>query len=415
MMSANNRQQRNLEICIVYVNKDSRFKEELKKHLSVLVRDGSISLRCLKLDRSTQENSYSYTPDHHRHIKIQPSHLILFLLSPDFLNFEDFDQYMNEALRSTKKYNCRVIPILLKNCLWRKTRIGHLAPLPKNSVPIDDNKFWGNQNNAFHSISESIDNIVADIKQEEEEYQRKIIQYKGSVIEQYKQNGILGEQADQILNQYRINLGIKDKDAKKIETEVKEQFRSAKVSRETTPKYQHSVTRGEIEYLSESTMGWGCLIALFIFIAPILANRSSQPNTALKEVPQQPDVSQPIPAEAFDKAQNFPVDFINNLNNSQYQKLWDMLSSQTQEASMPYIDTIKKWEKIEQGEPKVYKEVFRSETIVKLYVEWKYCEADKLYYDSGFWWLTWNERNQKWVLDKMENSPQFRSMCPSKS
>jgi hypothetical protein len=414
-MSANNRQQSNLEICIVYVNKDSRFKEELTKHLSVLERDGSISLIFLNLDGSTKTNSENYTPYNHQHIKISPSHLILFLLSPDFLNFEDFDRYMNEALRATEKYNCRVIPIPLKNCLWKKTSIGHLSPLPANSVPIDDNKVWGNQNNAFHSISESIDNIVKDIKREEEEYQRKILQYQGIVIQQYKQNGSLGEQAYQILNQYRINLEIKDKDAKKIEAAVKKQFRSEKVNRENTPTYQHSVTRGEIEYLSESTMGWGCLIVLFIFILPILANRSPQPNTALTEVPQKPDVSQPIPAEAFDKAQNFPVDFINNLNNRQYQKVWDMLSSQTQEASMPYINTIKKWEKIKQGEPKVYKEVFRGETIVKLYVEWKYCEADKLYYDSGFWWLTWNERNQKWILDKMENSPQFRSMCSSKN
>lgn len=99
---------------------------------------------------------------------LNSANIVLLLLSPDFLA----SRYINDTeltiiFDRRDKEECKVIPILLRNCLWdQDKRIKEAAIIPKDvkSRKLLQIAAWERPNDAFHNIAKELETLILDIQ-----------------------------------------------------------------------------------------------------------------------------------------------------------------------------------------------------------------------------------------------------------
>jgi hypothetical protein len=90
--------------------------------------------------------------------QLDEAQIILLLVSADFLASDGcYDVELKRAMERHEAGSARVIPIILRACAWRRTRIGGLSPLPKDGTPVTS---WENRDEALHSVVSGIEAIA---------------------------------------------------------------------------------------------------------------------------------------------------------------------------------------------------------------------------------------------------------------
>jgi hypothetical protein len=78
------------------------------------------------------------------------SEIILPLVSSDFISSPSCERELERALELRKENNARVVPIILRNCLWKHTGLKDLQAL-LNGEPVTA---WKHQDDALTKIGE---------------------------------------------------------------------------------------------------------------------------------------------------------------------------------------------------------------------------------------------------------------------
>jgi nucleoside phosphorylase len=119
-----------IEIFIAYAEEDERYAQILQRHLVFLKRRGLI----------TTWHNGKLTAGHdalsEQTFHLDNAHIILLLISPDFLNSDDFDTITKHAQERLKENAAVVIPILLRPTDWQTTPFGNLQAFPRGNKPI---------------------------------------------------------------------------------------------------------------------------------------------------------------------------------------------------------------------------------------------------------------------------------------
>ncbi len=95
--------------------------------------------------------------------KLFEADIVLAFISSDFIN--DDDTYLRTQ-RVIERYNRNetvMLPILVRNCMWKSTPFVNLPLLPKNIQPLNNKQFWNSEDDALTAvvtdIYESIENF----------------------------------------------------------------------------------------------------------------------------------------------------------------------------------------------------------------------------------------------------------------
>lgn len=149
----------NLNVYLLYAPEDENLKHELEQHLDFLQRQGHIDLwhegKILAGTHKTEvQREY-----------MSKAHIIMLLISSNFLYsdcFNEFEEDIRAALQRQKKGNARVIPVILRDCLWKMDILKDLKPLP-----YDGNSIFSkaNRDKAFLEIAMEVRAIARDLKQ----------------------------------------------------------------------------------------------------------------------------------------------------------------------------------------------------------------------------------------------------------
>lgn len=153
-----------------YSHKDRALRDELANHLKPLTQSGMIAdwhdgeiLPGDNWDREIQE-------------KLNSAQIILLLVSSDFISSPYCETVeMKKAMARHDMGEARVIPIILRNCLWRMMSFGKLQALPTNGVPVTNQGTWRTRDDAFFDITEGILQVV-------ERFALKLQEYKSEVM-----------------------------------------------------------------------------------------------------------------------------------------------------------------------------------------------------------------------------------------
>ena len=147
-----------LKLFLSYSHKDEEIKNELRKHIFPLARSGLI----LEWHDGKIEPGDKWDTTILKNL--EGADIIVFLISIDFINSKYcYDTEMEVALDREADGLATIIPILVRNCLWKTTKLAPFQALPKDEQAIAS---WPDRDAALTEVADGI-RIVAERLQSE--------------------------------------------------------------------------------------------------------------------------------------------------------------------------------------------------------------------------------------------------------
>jgi hypothetical protein len=133
---------------VSYSHEDAKLKAELIKHLAPLER--------LKLVSHWDDGEIKPGDHWEKTISEQMSaaKLILLLISSDFIASEFcYDKELAAALKRDKAKTARVVPVILRPCLWQELPFGKLQAVPDEGKPVTS---WASPDEAMMEVAKAV-------------------------------------------------------------------------------------------------------------------------------------------------------------------------------------------------------------------------------------------------------------------
>lgn len=116
---------------------------------------------------------------------VDAAHIILFLISVDLLNSDEYETDIEQVLQRSTKDEITVVFILLRPSHWKDQHFEHALILPYNQKPVTR---WPNRDDAWKEIAENLQSVVWQVKikqyllearkqQEEQNYETSLQRY----------------------------------------------------------------------------------------------------------------------------------------------------------------------------------------------------------------------------------------------
>lgn len=137
-----------ISVFFSYSHKDEALRDQLEVHLSMLKRQGVISVWHDRRLLAGDDFDTGISAD------LEKADIILLLASPDFLASEYC--YSKEMLRALERHaagKARVIPVILRPCEWQKAPFGKLLVAPTEGKAVTK---WPDRDEAFLDITQAI-------------------------------------------------------------------------------------------------------------------------------------------------------------------------------------------------------------------------------------------------------------------
>lgn len=135
-----------------YSHKDEPFREDLERHLAMLLRQGLIETWNDRRIAAGQNFGGEISE------ALDAADIILFLVSSDFLSSEYcYDVEMQRAMERHARGECVVIPLILRPCDWRAAPFGQLLAAPRDGLPVSR---WDDRDDAFLDIARAVRRAV---------------------------------------------------------------------------------------------------------------------------------------------------------------------------------------------------------------------------------------------------------------
>jgi hypothetical protein len=137
---------------ISYSHRDEAIKQELIKHLS--------PLRRLKLVADWHDRKIEPGDKWKEAISenLKGADIILMLIRIDFINSEYcYEKEMKLALKRAKEGTAVIVPIIVRNCIWKHTPIVAFQALPTDAKAI---AAWDDQDDALTVVAEGVRSIA---------------------------------------------------------------------------------------------------------------------------------------------------------------------------------------------------------------------------------------------------------------
>ena len=154
-MSVVARPTESIEVFFSYAHEDEDLRNKLEKHLSILKRQGVITGWHDRKISAGKE--WEGEIDTH----LNTARVILLLISADFIASDYcWDVEVKRAMERHEAGEARVIPVILRPCLWKRAPFGKLQALPKDAEPVAR---WDDTDEAFLSVAQGIAAAVEEL------------------------------------------------------------------------------------------------------------------------------------------------------------------------------------------------------------------------------------------------------------
>ena len=141
-----------LKVFISYSNRDKAYLQKLKTFLTPLMIEKNLIL--------WYDNTLIPGEEWDKKIKyeLMTADIILFLVSPDLLATEYiWKTEMKEALDRHEKGEARMVPVILRPCLWESSPLARYNVIPEKGKPLST---YSNQDKGWKIITEEIEKTI---------------------------------------------------------------------------------------------------------------------------------------------------------------------------------------------------------------------------------------------------------------
>jgi uncharacterized RDD family membrane protein YckC len=136
--------------------------EAIQKYLSPVIRNSQIPIEiCSDFVIPAGEDTAKYKQ------KLYEADIVLAFISADFINDDETYSRTQKIITKYNNHETIMLPILVRNCLWKSTPFVNLPLLPKNFQPLNNKQFWNSEDDALTAvvsdIYDSINSFSEDI------------------------------------------------------------------------------------------------------------------------------------------------------------------------------------------------------------------------------------------------------------
>ncbi len=144
-----------LKVFVSYSHVDEKLKDALVRHLKPLER---MNLITEWHDRKLLAGD-TWGDEINRNL--EEADIVLLLVSIDFINSKYcYDVELDRALERHAEKACRVVPIILRGCLWQHTPFAKLQALPRDGKPAAS---WPDLDEALATVAEALRTMAEDV------------------------------------------------------------------------------------------------------------------------------------------------------------------------------------------------------------------------------------------------------------
>jgi hypothetical protein len=141
-----------------YAHEDEVYLYKFKIHLTQLQQQGIIGAWHERDITAGTEWEHKVDQD------LNSAHIILLLVSPDFMNSDYcYSIEMMKALERHKRGEARVIPVILSPVYWQRSPFARFQVLPTGAIPVVSSG-WHTWDEAFFDVTEGIRKAVEQLK-----------------------------------------------------------------------------------------------------------------------------------------------------------------------------------------------------------------------------------------------------------
>lgn len=135
-----------------YSHKDEGLRDQLEAHLALLKNQGLITAwydRRIVAGDEVDEQIFS---------KLETADIILLLVSSDFISSPYcYSREMARAMELHEAGQARVIPVILRHCMWHAAPFGKLMAAPKDGKPVSS---WPDRDEALADVAKEVSKAV---------------------------------------------------------------------------------------------------------------------------------------------------------------------------------------------------------------------------------------------------------------
>jgi len=132
--------------------------EAVHKHLSTIRFSSPLPIEMLgdfKMTGGEDINTYRE--------KVNQADIFLAFVSVDFLNNNNCYELLKTAIDNHNKGKAILLPILVRNCMWKTTPFANLPLLPKNQQPLNNKQYWNSEDDALTSVADDIYHSISEL------------------------------------------------------------------------------------------------------------------------------------------------------------------------------------------------------------------------------------------------------------
>jgi uncharacterized RDD family membrane protein YckC len=139
---------------------DQQISEAILKHLKPIVRNFPLPIEV--------DSDFSVPPGADRdnyELKLFDANIVLALISSDFIDNDALYARNQKVMERHNRGQTIMIPLLVRNCMWKRTPFARLDVLPRNSQPLNNKQYWNSQDDAIMAVVEDIDRSLNELAQ----------------------------------------------------------------------------------------------------------------------------------------------------------------------------------------------------------------------------------------------------------
>ncbi len=84
--------------------------------------------------------------------RLYEADIVIAFISADFIDDEETYQRTKKVIARYNNNETIMLPILVRNCLWKSTPFVNLPLLPKNFQPLNNRQFWNSEDDALTAV-----------------------------------------------------------------------------------------------------------------------------------------------------------------------------------------------------------------------------------------------------------------------
>ena len=115
-----------------------------------------------KLRLGMIENFFQDKLDEKIKEQLRQADIIIFMVSASFLD-SDYccETEMQEALEREKNGECKILPVIVRPCIWDETILKNFLALPEDGKAINK---YDNEDEAYTEIAKGVKDIIEEIR-----------------------------------------------------------------------------------------------------------------------------------------------------------------------------------------------------------------------------------------------------------